>query len=138
VVFFRAVDRSSSAAALNGENMETTIAENLITLTEKAAAQIKKLLADSEENKDKALRVYVEAGGCSGFQYGMAFDARQPDDVAIEANGVGIIVDAMSANYLKGATIDYSDGLQGTGFRVINPNAQRSCGCGKSFESCGS
>lgn len=115
----------------------TTTTDSVITVTDKAAAKVKSLRDGSEDTKGKPLRVYVEAGGCSGFQYGMSFDAKGADDVLVSTGGIEVVVDPVSAGYLRGATIDFEDGLQGTGFKIINPNAQRSCGCGKSFESCG-
>jgi len=115
----------------------TTTPENVITVTEKAAAKVKSLRDGSEETKGKPLRVYVEAGGCSGFQYGMSFDTKGAEDLLVSAGDIEVVVDPVSVGYLRGATIDFEDGLQGTGFKIINPNAQRSCGCGKSFESCG-
>ena len=114
--------------------MQTTT-ETEINLTEKAAEQIKLLRDGSDDTKGKPLRLYVEAGGCSGFQYGMAFDQRQPDDVSVTTHDVELVVDPNSAEKLRGVTIDYEDSLQSTGFKIINPNAQRSCGCGKSFEA---
>ncbi len=82
---------------------------------------------------DKLLRVLVESGGCSGFQYGMSFDAPKSDDERCESEGVKIVLDPTSAAYLAGTSIDFDDGLQGKGFEIRNPNAQSTCGCGKSF-----
>ena len=82
---------------------------------------------------DKILRVLVESGGCSGFQYGMSFDEPKPDDVALESEGVPFIIDPASLAYLDGSAIDFDDGLHGKGFEIRNPNAQDTCGCGKSF-----
>lgn len=106
-----------------------------IVLTESAAKEIASMRESDPENRGKALRVYVEAGGCSGMQYGMVFDDRGAEDLAHEFHGVGVIVDPFSANYLRGATIDFSDALTGGGFKIKNPNAHSSCGCGKSFEA---
>ena len=106
-----------------------------ILLTEPAAREIASMRDSDPENRGKALRVYVEAGGCSGMQYGMVFDDRGAEDLAHEFHGVGVIVDPFSANYLRGATIDFSDALTGGGFKIKNPNAHSSCGCGKSFEA---
>jgi iron-sulfur cluster assembly accessory protein len=105
-----------------------------IQITENAARQIKTLLDDSEDNKGKALRVYIEAGGCSGMQYGMTFDEKKADDHVYSQNGVEVIMDSQSLDYLKGSMIDYVDSIQGSGFRIQNPNAKTSCGCGKSFQ----
>ena len=81
----------------------------------------------------KVLRLLVESGGCSGFQYGMSFDDPKPDDARCESEGVAMVLDPASAAYLVGTTIDFDDGLQGKGFEIKNPNAQSTCGCGKSF-----
>lgn len=112
-----------------------TQATPVVTLTDNAARQVKSILDSEKENAGKALRVYVEAGGCSGLQYGMTFDEKRPDDLSAEFNGVAVVVDPFSANYLKGSVIDYSDELSGGGFKIKNPNAHSSCGCGKSFEA---
>ncbi len=109
--------------------------EAVVTLTENAASQIKEMVSRQKENEGKALRVYVEGGGCSGLQYGLVFDDRRDGDVVVDFHGVPVVVDAESAPYLRGTVIDYSDALTGGGFKISNPNAQRSCGCGKSFEA---
>jgi iron-sulfur cluster assembly accessory protein len=105
-----------------------------VTLTDLAASKVAELLAQ-EDTTDLALRVAVRPGGCSGFSYEMFFDADvAEDDVVREfGQGVKVVVDAASADLLKGSTLDYSDGLQGAGFHVTNPNASRTCGCGSSF-----
>lgn len=91
-------------------------------------------LVEEEGNPELRLRVFVTGGGCSGFQYGFSFDdSQQEDDTAIERNGVTLLVDPMSYQYLVGATIDYQEGLQGSQFVVQNPNATSTCGCGSSF-----
>ena len=82
---------------------------------------------------EKALRVLMETGGCSGFQYGMSFDDAKADDRTFESEGVKILVDPTSLAYLDGSHIDFDDGLHGKGFEIKNPNAQSTCGCGKSF-----
>ena len=105
-----------------------------VTLTESAARQIKSMLT-SPENAGKNLRVYVEGGGCSGLQYGMVFDEKRADDISTEFHGVAVLVDPFSANYLRGSVVDFSDALTGGGFKISNPNARQSCGCGKSFEA---
>ncbi len=105
----------------------------MITLTENAASKVKDLIA-AEGAADLALRVAVRPGGCSGFSYEMFFDTDvAADDRLSEEQGVRVVVDEASAELLQGATLDYKDGLQGAGFAIENPNAQRSCGCGKSF-----
>ena len=105
----------------------------VITVTDSAAAKVRELL-EAEGDTSLALRVAVRPGGCSGFSYEMFFDGDiAADDVKTELGGVRIIVDPSSAPLLVGATLDYKDGLQGAGFNITNPNAQRTCGCGQSF-----
>jgi iron-sulfur cluster assembly protein/iron-sulfur cluster insertion protein len=105
----------------------------VITLTDTAASKVKDLI-DAEGEPNLALRVAVRPGGCSGFSYEMFFDTDVSDDDNLtDHHGVRVVVDASSAELLQGATLDYKDGLQGAGFAIENPNAQRSCGCGKSF-----
>jgi len=105
----------------------------LITLTDSAATKVKDLI-EAEGEPNLALRVAVRPGGCSGFSYEMFFDTDvSDDDDLVDHHGVRVVVDASSAELLQGATLDYKDGLQGAGFAIDNPNAQRSCGCGKSF-----
>lgn len=111
-----------------------TIAEPVVSLTSNAAAEIKTLQA-KPENAGKHLRLYVEKGGCSGMQYGMIFDERREGDLVVEQGGVTALVDAFSARYLRGTEVDFSDALTGGGFKITNPNAHQSCGCGKSFET---
>jgi len=108
---------------------------SVVSLTSNAAAQIKSMISSQPENAGKTLRVYVEGGGCSGMQYGLVFDEKRADDAVTEFDGVTVLVDLFSANYLRGTVIDFSDSLNAGGFKISNPNAQSSCGCGKSFES---
>ena len=118
--------------------MDTVINDDVVvTLTESAAGHVKRMREREAENAGKALRVFVEGGGCSGFQYGMTFDEKRDGDHAAEFHGVPVLVDAESATYLKGAVVDYKDELNGGGFKISNPNAKHSCGCGKSFDACG-
>jgi iron-sulfur cluster assembly accessory protein len=109
--------------------------QGFVSLTESAAQQIRSMLADQPENAGKILRIYVEGGGCSGMQYGMVFDEKRDNDRVSEFFGVSVLVDAVSAEYLQGAVVDFSDALTGGGFKISNPNAKSSCGCGKSFEA---
>ena len=109
--------------------------QGLVSLTESAAQQIRSMLADQPENAGKTLRIYVEGGGCSGMQYGMVFDEKRDNDRVSKFFGVSVLVDAVSAEYMQGAVVDYSDALTGGGFKISNPNAKSSCGCGKSFEA---
>src|SRR2546423_5343128 len=117
--------------------MSTTIIEptTAITLTEKAATEIKNLF-ESQGIENGALRVFVSGGGCSGLQYGMAIaDEVEEGDVELEQHGVRILVDPMSINYLGGSSVDYVEDPMGGGFKIDNPNAVRSCGCGSSFST---
>lgn len=101
--------------------------------SDSAVAKVRELI-EEEENPDLKLRAFVTGGGCSGFQYGFSFDENQEDDdTVIEKDGVKLLVDSMSYQYLVGATVDYQEGLQGSQFVVINPNASSTCGCGSSF-----
>jgi len=105
----------------------------VITLTDTASTKVKELIAQ-EGDENLMLRVAVRPGGCSGFSYEMFFDTeRDPDDLTADFSGVTVVVDPSSAQLLSGATLDYKDGLQGAGFSISNPNAQRTCGCGQSF-----
>ena len=107
----------------------------MIVLTETATTKVKQLL-EAEDQPELSLRVAVRPGGCSGLSYEMFFDSEKaPDDIEkIYADGaVRVVVDPASAQYLEGASLDYKDGLQGQGFTINNPNAQRTCGCGQSF-----
>jgi iron-sulfur cluster assembly protein len=113
---------------------ESTSTEAIVGLTACAAEECKSLLS-LPENAGKNFRVYVEQGGCSGMQYGMVFDEKRDGDLASEQHGVEILVDPISAQYLRGTVVDFSDALTGGGFKISNPNAKQSCGCGKSFEA---
>jgi iron-sulfur cluster assembly protein/iron-sulfur cluster insertion protein len=105
----------------------------VITLTDEAAAKVEDLI-HAEGEDGLALRVAVRPGGCSGFSYEMFFDSDiADDDVASDFGAVKVVVDQSSAMLLEGATLNYSDGLQGAGFHIENPNAQKTCGCGQSF-----
>src|SRR5215472_15821737 len=109
-----------------------TAIETVISLTPNAAQEVKSLL-EKPENTGKTLRVYVEQGGCSGMQYSMVFDEPRPDDFASQAMGVSVLVDPFSAQYLRGAVVDFSNSLTAGGFKVTIPAAKQTCGCGKSF-----
>src|SRR5262245_53913769 len=108
---------------------------SLVSLTPTAAAKIKELMAEEPEAGDLVLRVAIQGGGCSGFQYGLGFDtgAAEGDEI-LDLEGVRVVVDPFSAPYLRGATIDFLNGLQESGFKIDNPNASSSCGCGHSFQ----
>ena len=105
-----------------------------ITLTDNAAAKIKELLAEQDDASERALRVAVRGGGCSGFQYALAFDAPKEDDHRFEDKGVAVVVDKASMQFVFGSEVDWVDGLQGAGFSVNNPNVTAACGCGSSFQ----
>jgi len=108
--------------------------DTLVSLTPVAAAKIRELMTEDPEGETSVLRVAIQGGGCSGFQYGLGFDAGPvDDDETLEQHGVTIVVDPYSAPYLKGATIDFLSGLEESGFKIDNPNASASCGCGHSF-----
>lgn len=109
--------------------------ENVLTITESAAAQVKSLLSREAEPGKKHLRVYVERGGCSGMQYGLVFDELRADDLQHDFDGVKVLVDPVSAPFLHGTVVDFVDALNGGGFKLKNPNAKQSCGCGNSFET---
>ncbi len=104
-----------------------------LIFTDQAVAKVKDLIAE-EGNADLKLRVFVSGGGCSGFQYGFTFEEDQnDDDTVVNKDGVSLLIDPMSYQYLVGAEIDYTEGLQGSQFVIKNPNAESTCGCGSSF-----
>ena len=106
-----------------------------IVFTDSAASKVAQLI-EEEGNPDLKLRVFVQGGGCSGFQYGFTFDEiTNEDDTVMDKNGVQLLIDAMSFQYLVGAEIDYKDDLEGAQFVIKNPNAQSTCGCGSSFSA---
>ena len=109
--------------------------DTLITLTPVAAAKIKDLLAEEPDADTLVLRVAIQGGGCSGFQYGLGFDAGPAEgDLEFELEGVPVVVDPFSAPYLRGTTIDFLNTISESGFKIDNPNAVSSCGCGHSFQ----
>jgi iron-sulfur cluster assembly protein len=114
---------------------EAATASQVVSLTESAAREIKAMQKRDAAKADKYLRVFVEAGGCSGLQYGMVFDEERAEDNRQESFGVKVLVDPFSASYVGGAVVDFSDALTGGGFKINNPNARQSCGCGSSFEA---
>jgi iron-sulfur cluster assembly accessory protein len=113
---------------------DITQTEAVVSLTPPAVEEVKAILA-KPENAGKTMRVYVEKGGCSGMQYGMVFDEARDGDIGTGQDGVSVVVDGFSAEYLRGTVIDFSDAMTGGGFKIINPNAKQSCGCGRSFEA---
>ena len=113
--------------------MHAIATPSLLDFTSAAAAKVRELIAE-EGNPGLKLRVYIQGGGCSGFQYGFEFDEnRAEDDVAVDTDGVSLLVDPLSLQYLMGAEVDYSESLQGAQFVIRNPNAKTTCGCGSSF-----
>jgi len=112
----------------------TDTPKEAIGLTEKAAEKIGELLGSQQGAEGQALRVAVRGGGCSGFQYALAFDKAKDDDHVFEVDGVAVIVDKVSMQFVFGSEVDYVEGLQGAGFQVNNPNVVAACGCGSSFQ----
>lgn len=104
-----------------------------ITLSDKAVEKIGELLGTQADGAEQALRVAVRGGGCSGFQYALAFDKAKDDDHVFEVDGVAVVVDKVSMQFVFGSEVDYVEGLQGAGFKVDNPNVIAACGCGSSF-----
>ena len=127
----RALSREGLKAAEGGYDHD-----GMVTITERAAAKVRELLDAEADPALTALRVAVEGGGCSGFQYTLGFDAGPEDgDMLVELYGVRIVVDPFSLPYLEGAGVDYVDGLSGAGFQISNPNVEAACGCGSSFQA---
>jgi iron-sulfur cluster assembly accessory protein len=108
----------------------------VVTVTENAARKIQELMSSEPEGEVAVLRIAVQGGGCSGFQYALGFDRGPQDgDNEIESNGVRVVIDPFSAPYLTGSEIDFVDALMGAGFAINNPNVQAACGCGSSFQA---
>jgi iron-sulfur cluster assembly protein len=106
----------------------------MIHVTDRAVDRLRALLAEQSAPAGKGLRVLVAKGGCSGMQYEMALDDRREDDAVVQRDEVAFLIDPESAKFLRDATLDFEDGLTAAGFRIVNPNAARTCGCGTSFE----
>ena len=104
----------------------------MVSLSEQAVTKIRSLQKEIS-GEDKLLRIFVESGGCSGLEYGMSFDLRKDEDELLESGGVSFLMDPTSLSYLSGSVVDFDDGLNGKGFEFRNPNAENTCGCGKSF-----
>ncbi|KAA3648673.1 MAG: iron-sulfur cluster insertion protein ErpA [Chloroflexi bacterium] len=118
-------------------NVEIQTPVETITVTEAAAKAVQEML-DERNLEDHALRVFVAGGGCSGYQYGMALEPNiRETDIKLEQNGVTVVVDEMSINYLQGASIDFVSDVMQSGFKIDNPNATSGCGCGNSFRTDG-
>ena len=113
--------------------MIETFTPSILNISQNAVNKVKSLVAE-EGNEDLKLRVYVTGGGCSGFQYGFSFDeVSAEDDTLVEKDGIAVLIDPLSYQYLAGSTVDYEEGLQGSRFTITNPNAKSTCGCGASF-----
>ena len=119
------------------ESTPTPITETgpLLALTESAIEKVKYFAKSMPDSEGKPLRVFIQGGGCSGFQYGFTFDERKPDDNVIEQGGITVVVDPQSATYLRGSKVNYVEDFRGAGFSVENPNSTGGCGCGKSFSA---
>jgi len=107
----------------------------MINVTQNAARHLRTLLDTQKQTAGKGLRVQITKGGCSGLHYEMTLDEKKNGDAIVERDGVEFFIDNESAEYLSGATLDFHDGLTGSGFQIVNPNASRTCGCGTSFEA---
>ncbi len=129
-----AVKTSDSGKPLATLCEVTETPQEAITLTDKAAEKIGELLGAQDDAEGQALRVAVRGGGCSGFQYALAFDRAKDDDHVFEVDGVAVVVDKVSMQFVFGSEVDYVEGLQGAGFQVNNPNVVAACGCGSSFQ----
>ncbi|MGE5277179.1 MAG: iron-sulfur cluster insertion protein ErpA [Acidobacteriota bacterium] len=112
-----------------------TEAAPLLQLTDAAVEKVKYFAGTMPDSTGKPLRIFIQGGGCSGFQYGFTFDEKKPDDSVIEQGGITVVVDPQSATYLRGCTVNYVEDFRGAGFSVENPNATGGCGCGKSFSA---
>ena len=106
-----------------------------IQITDRAIAKVQHFASTMEGAEGKALRIFVQGGGCSGFQYGFTFDEATETDTVLAVSGIQVLIDPASFQYLKDATVDYVEDFRGAGFTVINPNSSGSCGCGKSFSA---
>ena len=106
-----------------------------VTLTEKAASEVKRIIEEQGNGQELVLRIGVQGGGCSGMTYFMDFDEARADDKVFASGGVRVVVDPKSILHLSGAVLDFSEGLMGSGFTIKNPNAKSSCGCGSSFNT---
>ncbi|HTY42327.1 MAG TPA: iron-sulfur cluster insertion protein ErpA [Thermoanaerobaculia bacterium] len=107
----------------------------LLSLTDAAVAKVKHFAGTMPDSAGKPLRIFIQGGGCSGFQYGFTFDEKKEGDAVISTGGIEVVVDPQSAQYLKDAKVDYVEDFRGAGFSVTNPNATGGCGCGKSFQA---
>ena len=124
-----------SSARMERMEIQERPIETILSITPTAAAKIRELMDEEPDGDTMVLRVAIQGGGCSGFQYGLGFDSAPAEgDLEISLEGVNVVVDPFSIPYLQGATIDFLTGLQESGFKIDNPNAASSCGCGHSFQ----
>lgn len=107
----------------------------LLSLTPSAVEKVKYFAKSMPDSENKPLRVFIQGGGCSGFQYGFTFDEKKPDDIVLEQDGITVVVDPQSVQYLRGSKVNYVEDFRGAGFSVENPNSTGGCGCGKSFSA---
>jgi iron-sulfur cluster assembly accessory protein len=140
VLLFLVTGRVEARPAATSSRFDLTqrrdnFVRSMINITDNAVRQLRVLLEAQAPNDRKGLRVQIAKGGCSGLQYEMSLDGQKTGDSIVEKEGVEFLVDSESAEYLRGATLDYRHGLTGTGFHIENPNAARTCGCGTSFEA---
>lgn len=113
--------------------METQ-SDPVVSLTQNAVSKIKSLTANDPQAAGKSLRIFLEAGGCSGYQYGFMYDDKKEGDQVISSDGIAVVIDPQSAQLLKGSVIDYKEDFGSEGFAIQNPNVKKSCGCGNSVE----
>jgi len=109
------------------------MSDQIVSLTDKAIAQVKNIFANEDKGEDSGLRLGVIGGGCSGLSYKIDFDVQKEKDNVLDFDGVKVLIDLKSSIYLKGVVLDFKDGLNGKGFVFVNPNATNTCGCGESF-----
>lgn len=126
-------EQSDESAFAGIDTSQTTTGRPAISLTERAAKQVREIKSNESLEEDLYLRVAVEGGGCSGLSYKLGFDYKSEDDKTFESEGIEIVIDPRHLMYLEGITIDYPDGLNARGFTFNNPNAEETCGCGTSF-----
>jgi iron-sulfur cluster insertion protein len=130
-----AQENSMSTVASTPTPITTGSTDALLSLTDAAIAKVKYFAGTMADSEGKPLRIFVQGGGCSGFQYGFTFDEKKEGDTVIAQGGIEIVVDPQSATYLKDAKVDFIEDMRGAGFSVTNPNASGGCGCGKSFNA---
>ena len=124
----------ASSPSSEGSELSPSTSDFPLELTDVAVGKIRSYAEGNAEFEGKAFRVFIEGGGCAGFRYAFVFDDPREDDFLCQIRGVDVAIDPLSMNYLRGATVDYVDSLDGAGFTVNNPNASSSCGCGHSFQ----